>query len=72
MEARREYTDCLQTLREAKETVAAEEDPEMKELACEEMAEAERRIPEIEERIKLLLVPAAPGGRKERHHGDTW
>ena len=60
MKARKEYMDSLQTLQDAKEILATEDDPEMKEMAREEMAAAEKHIPEMEERIKLLLVPADP------------
>ena len=60
MKARKEYMDSLQTLQDAKEMLAIEDDPEMKEMAREEMAAAEKHIPEMEERIKLLLVPADP------------
>ena len=38
----------------------AETDPEMREIAREEAAACEARIPELEEEIKLLLVPADP------------
>ena len=60
MKARKEYMDSLQTLQDAKEMLATEDDPEMKEMAREEMAATEKHIPEMEERIKLLLVPADP------------
>ena len=71
MKARKEYMDSLQTLQDAKEMLATEDDPEMKEMAREEMAAAEKHIPEMEERIKLLLVPADPGRRQKRHYGNT-
>mgnify|MGYP001515886534 CR=1 FL=1 len=58
MKARKEYMDSLQTLQDAKDILTTEDDPEMKEMAREEMAAAEKHIPEMEERIKLLLVPA--------------
>ena len=60
MKARKEYMDCLQNLQEAKDMLATEDDAEMREMAREEMTAAEKRIPEIEEKIKLLLVPADP------------
>ena len=80
MEARKEYLQCLNGLEEAK-MMMAESDPEMKEMAREEAAACEARIPELEEEIKLLLVPADPqddrnaileirggtGGRRGRH-----
>ena len=60
MKARKEYINCLQNANDAREMISAEDDPEMKEMAREELATAERRIPELEEEIKLLLVPADP------------
>ena len=60
MKARKEYLDTLKNIEDAKEILAVEEDPEMKDMAREELSAAEKRIPEIEEEIKLLLVPADP------------
>lgn len=59
MEARKEYLQYLNGLEEAK-LMMSESDPEMKEMAREEAALCEARIPEMEEKIKLLLVPADP------------
>lgn len=58
MKARREYIQCLNGLEEAKQIMTNESDPEMKEMAREEANLCEVRIPELEEEIKLLLVPA--------------
>ena len=41
-----------------------ETDAEMKDMAREEVAECEKRIPELEERIKLMLVPKDPEDAK--------
>lgn len=60
MKARKEYLDTLKNIEDAKEILSVEDDPEMKEMAREELSTAEKRIPEIEEEIKLLLVPADP------------
>ena len=60
MKARREYIQCLNGLEEAKQIMTNESDPEMKEMAREEANLCEVRIPELEEEIKLLLVPADP------------
>ena len=59
MKARKEYMQCLAGLEEAK-AMMNESDPEMKEMAREEAAACETRIPELEEEIKLLLIPADP------------
>ena len=60
MKARKEYIQCLNGLEEAKQIMTTESDPEMKEMAREEANACEVRIPELEEEIKLLLVPADP------------
>ncbi len=56
IKARKEYMQCLNGLEEAR-LMMAETDPEMREIAREEAAACEARIPELEEEIKLLLVP---------------
>ena len=61
MEARKEYKQCLDNREEARMML---DDPEMKEMAREELAETEQRIPQLEEDIKLLLVPADPEDSK--------
>ena len=60
MNARKEYIAALQGVTEAKEIIAHESDPEMKEMAREELQDCETRIPELEETIKLLLIPKDP------------
>ena len=57
---RAEYVQALATIDEAKQMIATEDDAEMKEMAREELNAAQERIPQLEEDIKLLLVPADP------------
>ena len=64
MKARREYIQCLNGLEEAK-MMMGENDPELKEMAREEAAACEARIPELEEEIKLLLIPRLEAGSIE-------
>ena len=54
MNARKEYLQCINGLEEAK-MMMNESDPEMKEMAREEAAACEARIPELEEEICLFL-----------------
>jgi len=58
--ARSEYKRTLEGLAEAKVILENEQDPEMKEMAREELDACGERIPELEEEIKLLLIPADP------------
>ncbi len=60
MAARKEYMGHLQNIEDAREMLAIEDDAETKEMLREEMSASERRIPELEEEIKLLLIPADP------------
>ncbi len=60
VDARREYVGCLQNIADAKEMMALEDDAETKEMLREELAQSEKRIPELEDEIKLLLVPSDP------------
>jgi peptide chain release factor 1 len=51
-EMRRAYTDMTEL-----EAMAEGEDADMRDLAVEELAEAKRRLPELERRILLALLP---------------
>lgn len=64
MSARKEYATLLDNLEEGKDLLVNEQDPEMKEMAREEVATCEAKIPQIEERIKLMLVPKDPEDSK--------
>ena len=57
---RAEYVQALNTIDEAKEMLASEDDAEMREMAREEMSAAQEHLPKLEEEIKLLLIPADP------------
>ncbi|OCW94982.1 peptide chain release factor 1 [Macellibacteroides sp. HH-ZS] len=58
--ARSEYIKMKNGIEEAKEILENEQDPEMKEMAKEELDTCLTRVPILEEEIKLLLVPADP------------
>ncbi len=64
MTARKEYSNLLQNLQESKLILLEEDDPEMKEMAREEVSACEARIPQLEEEIKLLLIPKDPEDSK--------
>ena len=64
MDARKRYIACLNSIKEAKDILANESDPEMKEMAREELALNEEQQPKIEEEIKIALVPKDPEDAK--------
>ncbi len=60
MAVTRRYRALLGNIDEAREVLASENDPELRDMAKEELDEATEAIPAIEEEIKLLLIPADP------------
>lgn len=62
--ARNEYEQILNGIREAKDILDKESDPELKEIAKEELDSCTQRLPILEEEIKMLLVPADPQDAK--------
>ena len=64
MAARKEYATLLSNLEEGKDMLVNESDPDLKEMAREQVAECEERIPALEESIKLMLVPKDPEDSK--------
>jgi peptide chain release factor 1 len=60
MKARNSYIQTCRNIEEAKEILADEQDPEMRKMANEEMESSRQKLPVIEEKIKLLLLPADP------------
>ncbi len=56
----KEYKNLVDNIESGREMLAEESDEELREMAREEIEMSEKRIPEIEDEIKLLLVPADP------------
>ena len=57
VEAYKQYKDAKQTIEDSLEILDEESDEEMKELAKEELADAKKQVEELEEKIKILLLP---------------
>lgn len=60
VEKYREYKDLLDNLSNAKDLFMTEKDEEMKEMARTEIEVLEEKRPQLEEEIKLLLIPKDP------------
>jgi peptide chain release factor 1 len=60
----KEYKSVLDNLASSKELLSEEKDPEMREMAKMEIDELENLKPEIEEKIKVLLIPKDPEDNK--------
>ena len=58
----RAYVQDCEDLEEAKEML---DDPEMKEFGQEEIARIEAELPELEDEIKIMLIPADPADEKD-------
>ena len=57
-----EYVSAMDDLEAAKEMLS---DADMKEFAQEEIADIEARLPQLEEDIKFMLIPADPADEKD-------
>ena len=59
-----EYEKVVSDLQSAKDIFLNEKDEDLREMAREEIAELEPRVPALEQEIKLLLIPADPDDSK--------
>lgn len=64
-ETARQYVSLCDQLKNAKDELKTESDPDIKELAAEEISDIESRIPKLEEDIKFMLLPADPNDEKD-------
>ena len=64
VEAYGEYCDCKKAAEDSLLMLEEESDEEMRELAKEELADSKKRIEELEEHIKILLLPKDPNDDK--------
>jgi peptide chain release factor 1 len=58
--ATRRYRTIVTNIEEARQVLDTESDEELREMAKEELDEAQSLLPGLEEEIKLLLIPADP------------
>jgi peptide chain release factor 1 len=64
VEAYREYKGCKQSIADSLEILDEESDEELKELAKEELNESKKRLDELEDELKVLLLPKDPNDDK--------
>ena len=64
VKAYHEYKALLDTINECKELLESEKDPELREMAKEELVAAQERREPMENDIRLLLIPADPQDSK--------
>ncbi|MBP3257223.1 MAG: peptide chain release factor 1 [Bacteroidales bacterium] len=59
-----EYKRLVDELAQAKDILINEKDDDLKDMAKEEIAQIEPKLPDMEQNIKLLLIPADPDDSK--------
>jgi peptide chain release factor 1 len=64
MNARKKYVQAQQNIADALDILDNEQDADLRKMANEELALSQLRLPEIEEEIKLLLIPTDPEDAK--------
>jgi peptide chain release factor 1 len=65
IESYEKYKLALTNISSTRELLAIEKDDEMREMAKSELEALNARIPEMEEEIKMLLIPADPEDEKD-------
>lgn len=60
----RQYQQAKQTLEDNREIIAKESDEELREMAKEEIPSLEKDLLELEQKLKLLLLPQDPNDEK--------
>ena len=64
VEAYKEYKQCKQNIEDSLAMLDEESDEEMRELAKEELNDSKARVEELEEQMKILLLPKDPNDDK--------
>ena len=64
VEAYNEYKECKQAIEDSLEMLEEESDEEMRELAKEELDDNKKRVEELEQELKILLLPKDPNDEK--------
>ena len=64
VEAAKRYRTLQEGLQQARTILAEESDPDLRELAKQEIEESEQRVEPMEEEIRLLLLPGDPQDSK--------
>jgi len=64
LKLRKKYVACLNSIKEAKDIITQSDDQDMKELARQELNDNEALKPQLEEDIKVALLPKDPEDAK--------
>ena len=64
VDAYKEYKKSKQDIEDSLELLEAESDEEMKEMLKEELGDAKKRVEELEDKLKILLLPKDPNDDK--------
>ena len=64
VEAYNEYKQCRQNIEDSLAMLEEESDEEMRELAKEELSDSRKRVEELEQELKILLLPKDPNDEK--------
>ena len=64
MDEREQYISLTDNIKEAEEIISDGSDPEMTEMAKLQLEEAKQQLPELEEKIRMMLIPKDPEDAK--------
>jgi peptide chain release factor 1 len=64
LEEYRRYKSCKETIADSEELLSSESDEEMRNMLRQELSAAKDELPEIEEKLKILMLPKDPNDDK--------
>ena len=64
VEAYKEYKSCKETIEDSLAMLEEESDDEMRDMLKEELSDARKRVEELENTLKILLLPKDPNDDK--------
>ena len=64
VEAYKEYRKCSQDIEDSLAMLDSESDEEMREMLKEELSASKKRVEELEQELKILLLPKDPNDDK--------
>jgi peptide chain release factor 1 len=64
-EKAREFVQAVEELEASKDMLRTETDPDIKEMASEDIKSIEARLPELEDELKIMMLPGDPNDDKD-------
>ena len=66
------YRDVVNNIKESEEVLHETKDPDLEELAKDDLSRLNKEKTALEESIKMLMLPKDPNDDEKYHYGNSW